>query len=167
MQKWQYLKHSWLSHHQFLHFHTSIFDTKKFVWQNLPCQEKRRCCNSSRSPPSYRCCPIFLSSAATSSERQTTVFTSVVSSDQLFSHISLDSAGNKGFRTWAVTRAMAASNKCGGRRQLWIIPGKKQSRNNFILLVKIQLYLTILNEYNSISQTQRIQMERGTRRSEN
>lgn len=89
----------------------------------------------------------------------------LTSSDQLFSHIFFDSPENKKFRTRAVTRAMAAWNKRGKRHQLWIIPGKKQSRNNFILLVKIQLYLTILNEYNSISQTQGIQMERGTRSS--
>lgn len=67
-------------------------------------------------PPSYRCCPIFLPSAATSSERQLCFLQwwVLTSSDQLFSHISLDSAGNKEFRTWTVTRAMAASNKCGG-----------------------------------------------------
>lgn len=153
-----------------LHFHTSIFDTKKFVWQNLPCQEKRRRCDSSLShhpmgvvPSSF---PSFFGRQPVQRDRQLCFLQwwVLTSSDQLFSHIFFDSAGNK-FRTRAVTRAMAAWNKCGERRQLWIIPGKKQSRNNFILLVKIQLYLTILNEYNSISQTQGIQMERGPRSS--
>lgn len=118
-------------------------------------------------PPSYGCRPIFLLPQPVQRDRQLCFLQwwVLTSSDQLFSHIFFDSAGNKKFRTRAVTRAMAAWNKRGKRRQLWIIPGKKQSRNNFILLVKIQLYLTILNEYNSISQTQGIQMERGTRSS--
>lgn len=44
----QYLRHSWLSH-RFLHFHTSIFDTKKFFWRKWQCQEKRTSCNSNQS----------------------------------------------------------------------------------------------------------------------
>lgn len=51
----------WLSHHQFLHFHTSIFDTKKFIWQNLPCQEKRRRCDSSQSHHPLGAIPSFFS----------------------------------------------------------------------------------------------------------
>lgn len=87
----------------------------------------------------------------------------LTSSDQLFSHISLDSPGKKEFRTWAVTRAMAASDKCGRGAN----SGSPQGRNT--------AETTSPSEDPAMSdhlkwaqqhfQTQRIQMERGTRSS--
>lgn len=49
VQKWQSVSQTLLAHHQFLHFHTSIFHTKKFFWQTPQCQEKRTSCNSSQN----------------------------------------------------------------------------------------------------------------------
>lgn len=81
----QYLRHSWLSH-RFLHFHTSIFDTKKFFWQKSQRQEKRTSCNSSQSHRPIGSITSLL--AATSSETNEYIIC-VMCSDQLFITFSL------------------------------------------------------------------------------